>query len=332
VAGADRPARRLLSADRGAGRLLVVFLDGVGLGPPDLATNPFATASLPTLEALLDGDRPFRDRAGRSGERATLVAVDATHGVPGTPQSGTGHTSLLTGEDGVALFGRHYGPWVPTALRPVVAERSLLARAGAAGATAAFANAYPEELIRRVPTGVPVAEAVTAGRLGPLRSGPPLAALGAGLLTRHTDALARGDAVASEIVNDGWIERLGRSLPRIAPADAGRRLAAIAAAHDVTLFAHYTTDYVGHRGTLDDAVAALERVDAFLGGVVADLPSDALLLVVSDHGNIEDVRAEHTLNPALGLVVGPGHKAFAAEIADLRDVAPAALRRLGVEA
>lgn len=313
-------------------RVLFFFIDGVGLGPAE-AINPFVDARLPTLETLLDGRRPFETEAPFHGATASLVGLDASHGVPGIPQSGTGHTTLLTGRDAVARFGRHYGPWVPTVLRPLVAEDSILARARAAGKRVAFANAYPEELMDRVPDDVPVSEAVTSRRLGPLRSGPPLAALGAGVLNRHTPALERGEAVASEIENDGWIRRLGRtSLPEPAPEEAGEALARIAGGNDLTLFAHYTPDYVGHRGTRVEAVEALERVDRFLAGVLSALPPDTLLVVASDHGNIEDTDREHTMNPALGLVAGPGHQSAAARLEHLWDVPRLILDTLGLEA
>jgi hypothetical protein len=311
-------------------RILFVFIDGVGLGALDPATNPLAAARLPVFESLLGGGRPVADAAPYHGERASLVALDATLGVPGIPQSGTGHAALLTGEDAVRMFGRHHGPWVPTALRRLVMERSVLARAKGAGLAVAFANAYPEELAERV-RGEDAA--TLPGRtLGPLRSGPPLAAIGAGVLTRHTPELERGDAVASEITNDGWIRHLRRaSLPEVSAEAAGANLARIAAAHDLTLFAHYSTDHAGHRGTLEDAVSAIERVDRFLGGILTALPSDVLLLVASDHGNLEDHAREHTANPALGLVAGPDHQAVSDTLRDLRDVAPAVLRTLGVE-
>ena len=315
-------------------RVLFFFVDGVGLGEATGEAgprNPFTAAALPTFEALLDGSRPFLDTAGCRGARASLVGLDATHGAPGIPQSGTGHTTLLTGEDAVTRFGRHYGPFVPTALRAIVAKRSILARARAAGFRVAFANAYPEELLNSIPADGPLEELVRSRRLGPLRSGPPLAALGAGVLHRATPELERGEAIASEITNDGWIERLGRSsLPRIGPEQAGRSLAAIAAEHDLTLYAHYTPDHVGHRGTWGEAVAALERVDAFIAGMLEGLPEDMLLVIASDHGNIEDMSREHTRNPALGLVVGPGHEEVAATLDHLWDVPAAILAALDV--
>lgn len=307
-------------------RVLFIFVDGVGLGEADAVVNPVLSAELPTLLRLLDGRRPVRELAPYRSRVATLLGLDATLGVAGLPQSGTAQVALFTGENAARSFGRHFGPWTPTALRPLLAQRSLLTRARTAGRDVAFANAYPEELVDAVDARDPLRSLP-----GPLRTGPPLAALGAGLLTRHTAALARGDAVASEITNEGWRERLGRTeLPVVSAEDAGRNLARIAARHDLTLFAHYSTDYVGHRGSYEQAVAALERVDRFLDGVLEAAPPDTLILVASDHGNIEDVRGGHTENPALALLIGPGHEEVGRELRALTDVAPAVLTVLGI--
>lgn len=322
--------------------VLLIFVDGVGLGLDDPAVNPMVRARMPVLRGLLGGRAPVARAAPHSTSAASLVGLDALLHVPGLPQSGTGQATLLTGANAARLFGRHFGPWTPTALRPLVERRSILARAIGAGLRVAFANAYPEEVVgnsgaasgRPGPTGLRPIRTMRARRSGaysPLHAGPPLAARAAGLLTRHTPELARGEAVASELVNESWRQRLGRhELPEIDAAEAGRNLASIAADHELTLFAHYATDLVGHRGSYLDAVAALERLDAFLGGVLDALPSDTLMIVASDHGNIEDVRAGHTHNPALGLVVGPGHAEIAAGMRSLTDVAPAILRRVGV--
>ena len=299
-------------------RVLLLFLDGVGLGD-DADYNPFTHASLPTLHSLL-GTLPLRS-AVVTADGASLHALDATFGVDGLPQSGTGQAALFTGEDAVALHGRHFGPWVPTTLRAMLAERNLLVRAQQAGRSVAFANAYPEELVARVQDQSRRVPAF-------LRAGPPLVALAAGVLTRHTAALVRGDAVASEITNEGWRERLRRDVPVIAPEAAGANLAAITAQHDLTLYAHYATDTVGHLRALEPAVSVLERVDGLLRGVLDHLPAGTTVVIASDHGNIEDIRAQHTRNPALGMVIGPG--AENAALHALTDVAPCVLGLLGV--
>jgi 2,3-bisphosphoglycerate-independent phosphoglycerate mutase len=307
--------------------VLLLFIDGVGLGDDDAATNAFALASLPVLTGLLDGRRVVGATAPFHGTAASLVGLDATLRVDGLPQSGTGQTTLFTGVDAVRMHGRHFGPWVPVGLRPLLLEQSVLARAAAAGKRVTFANAYPEELVE----AGRVALAAGGRRMPPyLRAGPPLAALGAGVLNRHTPELERDDAVASEITNDGWREHLRRTgVPIRTAAEAGATLAHIAAAHDLTLFAHYATDTAGHRGGLAGAIAALERVDAFLGGLLAAAPPELRIVVTSDHGNIEDCTVGHTRNPAVCLVLGSGHAAFAAELRSLLDVTPAILRELG---
>jgi 2,3-bisphosphoglycerate-independent phosphoglycerate mutase len=293
-----------------SGRTVLLFLDGVGIGPSDRAVNPFLRARLPTLSALLGGV-PTLERPRWSGERAACVPLDATLGVEGLPQSGTGQTTLLTGVNAAQRFGRHFGPWTPVALRPLVEQESVLRRGIDQGRAVAFANAYPK------------------GWPGERRrlAAPPLAAAAAGLLDRHEEHLARGDAVASEILNTGWRDHLGfEELPEITAGDAGRALARVASAHQLTVYAHYATDIAGHRGGMDGAIRALERVDGFLEGYLSAAPADATMLIASDHGNIEDVTEGHTRNPALGVVIGEGAAARAGELASILDVAAALFR------
>lgn len=298
-------------------RVLLIFVDGVGIGDDDPGRNPFLRARIPVLRELGGGTLPTRRMPRVSTGRADYLPLDATLGTPGIPQSGTGQAALLTGEDAPRLFGRHFGPWTPVGLRPLVEERSLLRRARDGGRTVVFANAYPP--------GWP-------GAGGSRRvAAPPLAARGAGVLDRHEEALRGGRAVASGIVNDGWRRRLGADrIPAVTPRTAGRTLARIAGAADLTLFAHYDTDLAGHRGGMDGCVRALERVDAMLEGVLEDLPGGCVVVLASDHGNLEDVTAQHTRNPAMGLVVGTGRQGLARRLRRLTDVTPAILEHLGI--
>src|SRR5687767_7872854 len=123
-------------------RVVLLFLDGVGIGPADPSGNPFLTARLPELVGLLGGV-PTLDRSKLGTVRGRAFPLNATLGVPGTPQSGTGQTALLTGVNAAERFGSHFGPWTPVALRPLLEERSVLKRAVDGGLATAFANAYP---------------------------------------------------------------------------------------------------------------------------------------------------------------------------------------------
>jgi len=303
--------------------VLFVFVDGVGVGPADASRNPLAAAPLPVLQRLLGGARPVLEELGEEGAgaaRSHMVAIDATLGVAGRPQSGTGQSALLSGTNTAALLGRHFGPWVPTALREQLARESLFARALAAGHGVAFANAYP-------------AGYMAPGGRGFRRPGAfPLAAHAAGLLTRDESHVHREEALVSSITTDSWRRYVDPAAPAVSPAAAGRALARIAARHHLTVFAHYDTDYVGHRGDPDAAARALQLVDDFLGGVLEELPPDVLLVLTSDHGNLEDTTTGHTTNPVPLLVVGSGARRYLTGARRVTDVASLILGMLGTRA
>jgi len=296
-------------------RVLLCFLDGVGIGPADPETNPFLRARLHRIRAVLGGAVPHLQAPEVQGPRALAFPLDASLGVPGLPQSGTGQTALLTGENAAARFGRHFGPWVPVALRPLLAERNILSRAVSLGFSCTFANAYPRKYQERALTRRPAA--------------PPLVARAAGVRICDEKELARGGAVSSEIVNLTWRTRLHHTeVPDITPEEAGRNLGALSRRSHLTFFAHYATDLAGHTGDMDKAVAALDLVDRFLEGLLPELTSPTLLVITSDHGNIEDTSRGHTLNPAFTLLFGSHAKEHRSNLSSITQVPGMILRHL----
>ncbi|MEX2584130.1 MAG: alkaline phosphatase family protein [Gemmatimonadota bacterium] len=244
------------------------------------------------------------------------MPIDATLGVPGHPQSGTGQTALLTGLNAPELFGRHFGPWVPTPLRAALADENLFARALRSGRSVAFANAYPAGFME-------------PGGRGVRRPGAfPFAARSAGVLTRDEADLRAGTALVSSITTEGWRRHVDPALPDVALPAAGRSLAAIARRNELTVFAHYDTDYMGHRGDLGECVTAIERVDDFLGGLLEALSTDILLVLTSDHGNLEDVTTGHTRNAVPLIASGPGAGALISRACTVTDVSPLILKVL----
>jgi bisphosphoglycerate-independent phosphoglycerate mutase (AlkP superfamily) len=82
---------------------------------------------------------------------------------------------------------------------------------------------------------------------------------------------------------------------------------------------------LGHEQAFDKAVEMLRRFDGFLGGLLeACDPEETLVVVTSDHGNVEDCsHGKHTTNPALTLLLGAPRLRYAARIRALTDFVPA---------
>src|SRR5690606_39840738 len=93
---------------------------------------------------------------------------------------------------------------------------------------------------------------------------------------------------------------------------AARRLARLAADHTFTLFEYYLTDEAGHAQDAGQAAATLEQLDRFFDALLDALdPASTLLLVTSDHGNLEDLGTRsHTRNRAPLAARGAGAEAF----------------------
>jgi 2,3-bisphosphoglycerate-independent phosphoglycerate mutase len=293
--------------------VLFVFLDGVGLAPAG-NHNPLSQVPMPHLERLLGGPLTL-ERAGECDSRDLILrALDACLGVPGLPQSATGQTTLFTGVNAAALVGEHLTAYPTAPLREVIAEHSLLKCATEAGKRPFLANAHSErfwEMIRR-----------RKRRLG----ASTLMALAAGLSIPTLEHLAAGQAVLWDLTHEIASSYLQYDLPTLPAAEAGARLARLAAEYDLVFFESFLPDLAGH-GRIE-AEWVLTRLDDFLGGILAHRLPGTTLVLCSDHGNLEDSSAKlHTKNPVPLLAYGPGAGRFGAA-ADLTDVAPAILKLL----
>jgi 2,3-bisphosphoglycerate-independent phosphoglycerate mutase len=294
-------------------RILFLFLDGVGLGVDDPARNPFARARMPALGRLLGGQRLLAGVAPFSGSQADLLSLDACLGVSGLPQSATGQAVLLTGENVPAALGYHYGPKPNPDVARFLQNGGLFGRLAQAGKRVALLNAYPP----------PYFSAIESGRR--MYSAIPLALSRAGV-PFFTDAdLYAGRAISADFTGQGWREHLNLpDTPILAPEQAGRRLTHLAARFDFSFFEYWLSDYAGHGQDMPDALALLEQFDAVLNGLCADWDmARDLLIVTSDHGNLEDLSTRrHTANPVPLLLFGnPAARRVFAGLGDIAGVA-----------
>lgn len=294
--------------------LLFVFLDGVGLGVEDPAANPLAGLPLPAFARLAGGHPWTRAAPALATARHVFRALDATLGVPGLPQSGTGQATLLTGVNCAARAGRHFGPFPHSTSRPVLAEHNIfrqIQRLGLDGdEPAAFANAYPDrffEFVRRRDRWTVTTRCC----------------LDAGLRIRTHADLVAGRAVPADLTARGWPQP-DPALAPLSEAEAAARLLDLGRHHAFTLFEYFLTDKAGHSQDAARAAAVLTSLDRFFAALLADLdPATTLLLITSDHGNLEDLTTKsHTTNPVPLVAYGLGAATFA-EARSLTDVTPA---------
>jgi predicted AlkP superfamily pyrophosphatase or phosphodiesterase len=296
-------------------RVLFIFLDGIGLGGKDPAINPLSRAKMPHLNALLDGRSLIKDSAPFVGDQATLLAIDPAVGVSGLPQSATGQGILVTGMNIPAELGYHYGPKPNPEVAAYLKEATLFSRFTKEGKKAALLNAYPPRYFQGIDSGKR------------LYSSIPLAVTNAGLpLFRHEDLFA-GLALSADFTGEGWRLMLGFvDSPVLDPQQAGRRLAILAKEYDFSLFEYWASDYAGHKQEMETAIGLMETFDSVLGGLVEAWDEDGLILITSDHGNMEDLSTrKHTDADVPALVIGNknARDEFTRDMNDLTDIAPA---------
>lgn len=282
--------------------ILLVLVDGLGLGEPDAGRNPLAVARTRWF-------RCFRNQIAVT-DGCLVVPTDASLGVPGLPQSATGQTALLTGLNAPLLAGRHIQGFCTPTLTSLLTEHSLFRTFSLQGGRVACANAFPASILQR----------------HRFPSVTTVAARTAGIRLRDLDDLTKGQALHHDFTNH-LLKIRGHSVPPLSAEEAAQRLAEITAAHDLTYYEYIQTDLAGHAQDMDRAVALLEGLDLFVSRLVEHLDlSRHLLVLVSDHGNVEDLgTAGHTWNRVPTMVWGQGKERFVRRIHALTDITPALL-------
>ena len=293
--------------------ILLIFLDGIGLGDDDSTKNPFTAANTPILDQLANGHHWVRGVGKQVSDRAVFVPTDPRMGIPGKPQSASGQAAILTGRNIPQLIGEHYGPRPNPAIRALLAEDNFFKQVVANDMSAALIEAYPPRFH----------ESITSGKR--LRSSYQQALHEAGLPLFGEESIYSGDALAVDWTGEGWRTHLGYTdTPIYAPQDAGKRMVEIARRYHFAFFSHWMTDTIGHRGTVEDGARVLELFDGVMEGALAEWDdSEGLMIITSDHGNMEDVsHTKHTENDVPTVIIGNGKETFADDLNTLADLVP----------
>ncbi len=281
-------------------KVLFIFVDGLGIGSDDPVSNPLCSPQYPYLGRLL----------------SNAVPLDACLGIEGLPQSATGQASLLTGVNAAQAVGRHIEGFPPPTLKKLIEHENLFLKLRKTGKQPTFANSYWTTDPHRIP---PRRQSVTTVMT--------LSALGH---VRGKNDLLNGKAVTHDITR--WtMHQRGYDGPLVTPEEAAGHLLDVAEENDFTLFEYFLTDRAGHSGKPELAAQCLSNLERFLSrlAVFSEQPNH-LLMLSSDHGNIEDrTTFSHTKNPVP--LVALGHEATAfGSLRSITEVTPAILEHFAM--
>ncbi len=300
-------------------RIIYLFIDGIGFGQNDPDTNPFRRYATSYLSAL-SGISP----SVSVPEAWQVAETDAALGFPGLPQSASGQTTLWTGTNGVRAMGRHKTGFPGPTLIRVLEEYSVLKTLVQNGRAATLLNAYTGEYIQRIADRPRLMSA--SSHLQRV-SGQPF---------KTMEDLARGEAVYMDVTHrimHHLYPQLAERFPLVSARERGRDLVRMSRDYDLSIYEFFLTDKAGHDQDFELARWTIETLEEFLAGICAAIdPAEELLLVTSDHGNMEDLSTKtHTGNPVPTFVFGQDSSRIAGRIHSLMDIVPIIYEKLGLE-
>ncbi len=300
-------------------RVIYLFIDGVGLGENDPDRNPFSRYALSYLSA--PGDISPSESTAEGWE---IAETDAHLGFDGLPQSATGQTSLWTGTNGVRAMQRHKTGFPGPTLIRVIREYSVIKAFHDAGRPATLLNAYSDDYVQRIQQKPRLKSASTH-----------LHTASGQALKRLTD-LERGDAlymdITHEIMHRLYPDEAGR-FPLIDARQRGRDLVAMARRYELCVFEFFLSDKAGHDQAFDLAEWVVRTLEEFIAGIVETIdPEEELLLITSDHGNLEDLSTKsHTNNKVPTFAFGKYAAEVPGRIRRLTDIVPFIYEKAGLD-
>ena len=295
--------------------ILMLFLDGIGIGKKDFNFNPFFKHGFNSFKEIFN-QIPSLEYPVLKSDGYYLFPTDANLGVDGLPQSGTGQVSLFCGFNAPKFVGKHYGPYPYSTTVPFLKEQNILVHFNKKKGSGFFANAYPKLFFDYLKSG--------RSRL----SVTTLTCKLSGIKLNTVTDVRRGKAITAELTNERWNKRLGYNLPIIKPQTAARRLLKIAYKRRFTLFEYYLSDHLGHLRLVKEFDRIFCELDEFLLTLLSEFDSSKMTLIVcSDHGNLEDISTKtHTRNPALTITAGKNAEKIFNTVQDISQIKSAIIK------
>lgn len=287
----------------------LLFFDGIGIGEDDPEKNPFARYRSKFFRAFIGGDNFNAEYDG------IIVPTDATLNIPGYPQSATGQTAIFTGVNAAEMMQGHINGLPTPTLRKVLLSESIFLKLKKLGKRATFANAYSRHYFEIR------GEKLSATTYAVMASQVPF--------RWYDKELQDGKAVPADLTGE-FLKRFYPDVKIITPEESGKIIADLLSEYDFVMYEFPFTDEAGHNQDFELALKYIDRIERFLDSLLVNADLDKhLIILTSDHGNIEDLSTKtHTLNKVPTIVWGKGKEEVAESIRSLLDITPVIIKYL----
>jgi len=291
-------------------RVLLLFIDGVGIGGRDPEKNPFARFPSPFFSFFKNEPLPVLPHGG------VVIPTRADMDVPGLPQSASGQTAIFTGRNAAQALGHHQSGMPTPTLRRLLDESSIFKSVRALGKSGVFANALSQNYF---------------DQRGERISATTRALLAGGFPWLTMEDLRAGRAVSHDLTNE-FLGQIGFDAPIRTPHESATILAETAARADFTLFEFILTDMFGHNQEMSQTETIISRLDILLNTILSLINlNETTVVLTSDHGNFEELSVKtHTHNLVPTCVWGAGQQIFLERVQRLEDIAESILAVLQV--
>ncbi len=295
-------------------KMLLIFIDGLGLGEKIPEKNPVFSSCVPVLKHMLG----YEEFPVLSRRRITMFETETTLGTDGLPQSATGQTALFTGVNAPSILGRHLSGQPTPTLTPIIRKSSLFKKLISMGHNVTNSNVYRQEYLQKMLDGRDRRNRPSVTSVMCLSQDIPF---------RTVDNYREGSGVYHDITGKILSETV-QGVNAISPEKAADSLYKISRNYDFTLFEHFMTDIAGHSTNTNMAAEVLKTLDRFLHRLFKLMDdSEDIIVVTSDHGNIEDISVRtHTMNKVPTVIAGRITGIRSLRINDLTHVTPAIIK------
>lgn len=282
-------------------KVIMIFIDGLGVPLDNLNKdiNPLINSfNILNYSHIMDNGKDFFSFCG----------LDAIMHVPGLPQSATGQASIYTGLNTQKILNEHILAYPTKKLAKIILENSLFLKLKKINKTTVFLNAYTDSFFSTLKNDFGIdsddydlnIDGFTERLSFNHRfSATTLQNLSARNPFYHIDDIKKGRSIFHDI--DGWVlvkhNILNNMLPESLIMDA---FFYNLDKFDLILFEYFLTDIYGHKQSLKNALQSLLSLDRLLSLLIDNVGQNTSIIIVSDHGNVEDLSVStHTNNKAI---------------------------------